>query len=232
MMFLHQSDIFNSAIINGVALKHTNSLATLNSTYPANFPASWTQQTGSTFSTGSGQIVVANQPPVATNISMGAQSGVPQTLQIIGGKYAPTDADGDALLVSAVQNPSAQGGLVTNDGTNVTYTALSSFTGADTFTYTVNDGYGGTTTATVTVNVVANGPGFNQLSAQLVGGYEVMSFAGIPGYQYALDWTTNLSLPISWIPVVTNAAATNGFLIFSNPPSGAPQDFYRTRYVP
>ena len=106
----------------------------------------------------------------------------------------------------------------------------SNFTGTDTFTYTVNDGYGGTATATVTVNV-ASGAGFNLLSAQIAGGEEVLNFAGIPDDQYALDWTTNLAAPIIWIPVVTNTAANDGSLIFTNASSGG-NDFYRARYVP
>jgi hypothetical protein len=230
-VLLHQNDTFNSVSVNGISLAHTNSFASLNSVYPSNFPATWTVQNGSTFTTGSGQIVVVNHFPVASNFTAGAMGGIEQTFVIIGGQYAPTDADGDTLSVSAVANPSAQGGTVTTDGTNVTYTALSNFTGTDTFTYTISDGYGGAATATVTVHV-ASAAGFNLLGAQFVGGQEVLSFTGIPDDQYALDWTTNLVSPVIWIPVVTNMAADDGSLIFTNTPSAGGIDFYRTRNVP
>ena len=76
-MFLHQNDHFASVTINGVALTNgTYSLATLNSVYPANFPASWTQQAGSTFTTGSGQIIVGNVgPPPSPRITHIGLSG-------------------------------------------------------------------------------------------------------------------------------------------------------------
>ena len=179
---------------------------------------------------GSGQIslVVPNSPPVAgSGFAMGATIGYPAAVKIIGGKYAPTDADGDALTVTSVGG--ATNGTVTTDGTNITYAATNGT--MDSFTYTVSDPYGATASATVNVTINATGQGFNQLSAQLLGGNEVMKFAGIPNYPYALDWTTNLTPPVVWIPVVTNTAAANGFLIFTSTPSGG-SDFYRTRYAP
>jgi autotransporter-associated beta strand protein len=178
--------------------------------------------------------IVTNHPPVAQAIALGAQSGTPVTLAIVGGKYAPTDADGDALTVSAVQNPTSQGGAVTTDGTNVTYTAANTFTGTDTFTYSVSDGYGGTNTQTVTVTVAANGAGSNMVSgpASNGDGTFTISYAGIPNYKYALETAASLDLPIIWGPVVTNtASASNGKVNFTFA-TGAGQGFFRTRYVP
>ncbi len=176
---------------------------------------------------------VTNHPPVVSNITMGGLSGTPATIQIIGGKYAPTDADGDPLIVSAVQNPSVQNGTVTTDGTNVTYTALGNFTGADTFTYSVSDNYGGTSTAVITVNVVTNGGGYNLISGPVNNGNgtSTIHFAGIPGYSYALETTPSLTLPITWTPVQTNTAASNGALSFTFSTS-AGQGYFRTHYVP
>ena len=114
--------------------------------------------------------VLGDYPPVAQDISMGAQSGVPQTVQIIGGKYAPTDPDGDSMTLGSVGQPTH--GTATTDGTSVTYTSSNTYTGPDSFTYTVTDILGASTTATVTANVAANGPSFN-----LVG----MDTTSIPG---------------------------------------------------
>ncbi len=175
---------------------------------------------------------VTNHPPVASAITMGALSGTPATILIIGGKYAPTDADGDPLIVSAVQNPSVQNGTVTTDGTNVTYTALGNFTGADTFTYSVSDNNGGTSTAVITVNVVTNGGGYNLISGPVNNGNgtSTIHFAGIPGYSYALETTPSLTLPITWTPVQTNTAASNGALSFTFSTS-AGQGYFRTHYL-
>ncbi len=65
-MYLHQSDTFKSALINGNPLAPgTYSFVTLNSAYPGYFPSSWTLQNGSPFNTGSGSItVLANPTPI------------------------------------------------------------------------------------------------------------------------------------------------------------------------
>jgi hypothetical protein len=67
-MFLHQNDAFRSVFINGVPLTNgVYSFATLASLYPANFPASWALQNGSSINTGSGQItVLSNAMPLIT----------------------------------------------------------------------------------------------------------------------------------------------------------------------
>jgi len=58
-MFLHQNDTFKSVIVAGTPLAAgTYTWAQLNSTYPANFPATWTLQAGSANNTGSGSITV------------------------------------------------------------------------------------------------------------------------------------------------------------------------------
>src|SRR5208283_3550264 len=72
-------------------------------------------------------------------------------IPVINGPDAPTDADGDALTITAVGTPA--NGSASTDGTNITYIPNSGFIGTNTFTYTVSDGFGGTGTATVTVVV-------------------------------------------------------------------------------
>jgi hypothetical protein len=176
-------------------------------------------------------LVADNTPPVANNILMGAVSGLPAALKIIGGASAPTDPDGDPLTVTAVQSPTPHSGTVTTDGINVTYTSSPGFTGQDTFTYTVGDGRGGFATATVTVDVGADGGVFNRLSAPtLAGGLCGMVFQGIPHVTYVLEETPSLS-PVAWSTVVTQQAGASGQLNFSFAASPG-TDFYRVRALP
>ncbi len=74
-----------------------------------------------------------------------------------------TDADGDALTVTAVTQ--ATHGSVSIDGAQISYTPQSGFSGSDSFTYTISDGRGGVSQAEVTVNVTAANHGVIQLSA-------------------------------------------------------------------
>jgi hypothetical protein len=67
-LFLHQHDTFRSVTVGGVALDPgTYTFAQLNAAYPANFPASWTLQSGSTIGIGTGSLtVLAEVAPVIT----------------------------------------------------------------------------------------------------------------------------------------------------------------------
>ena len=83
------------------------------------------------------------------------------------------------------------------------------------------------------MSVAANGEGFNRLSppSPIGNGSVVLNYLGVPGYNYALDWATNLSAPINWMAVITNTAGANGALNFTNT-STEPANYFRTRYVP
>jgi hypothetical protein len=86
VIFLHQNDHFASVTINGVPLADgTYSFAVLNSTYPANFPASWTLQNGSAITTGSGQIIVGNGTPPSPQITSVSLSGTTLSLSATNG---------------------------------------------------------------------------------------------------------------------------------------------------
>ena len=175
-----------------------------------------------------GTITFTNTSPVAVAIVTGVVYGGSITIPIIDGKIPPTDADGDALAVTAVGSVSS--GTAGFDATNVTYTANGT-TGSNTFTYTITDALGASDTQTVTV-IVTNPQGFNQVSAGVDSGNAVLAYLGIPGTNYALEVTHDLPAT-NWVPVITNTAAGNGYLYFTNPISLLPtNDYYRTRYAP
>lgn len=63
-----------------------------------------------------------------------------------------SDPDGHALIIVGV-GPTTNGGSVANNGTSLTYTPASGFSGVDAFAYTISDGHGGTANGSVSVTV-------------------------------------------------------------------------------
>ncbi|GAB7004083.1 hypothetical protein JCM18899A_15550 [Nocardioides sp. AN3] len=105
--------------------------------------------------TGTVEVTTPNRPPVAradTAKVHPAPSGKPVTIAVLAND---TDANHDALTVTAVTAVSGPGGpaTVTADGRQVSYHPPGMATTADvaSFHYTVSDGHGGTATARVTV---------------------------------------------------------------------------------
>lgn len=178
--------------------------------------------------------IVTNHPPVAKAITNGAPAGVTNVIRLIGGKphLAPTDADGDALLVSQVQNPSALlSATVTTDGTNILYTPGLNASGADTVQYVVSDGYGGSSTNAMYVTVT--GQSFNIISGPTLANNQFqVTFAGIPERAYLVDDSTN-SATGPWAFYTNLTAGTNGLfqLVATNDPP-AVMRFFRTRPAP
>jgi VCBS repeat-containing protein len=106
-------------------------------------------------------LIQANVAPVAQNdaLTLAEDAGATDVTSIL--LANDSDADGDALVVSAVQAVSAQGAIVTlgPDG-KVGYDAGAIFadldngeTATDSFTYTITDGNGHVSTATATVTI-------------------------------------------------------------------------------
>jgi uncharacterized delta-60 repeat protein len=54
-----------------------------------------------------------------------------------------------------------------------------------------------------------------------------LNLTGVPGSNYVLQTATNLTPPIQWLPVVTNAADTNGVWQFTDTNLNSAQKFYR-----
>jgi len=67
---------------------------------------------------------------------------------------------------------------------------------------------------TLTANV-SSGPNF------------ILHLTGIPGQNYVLQTATNLTSPIQWLPVLTNAADANGVWQFTDTNLNNAQKFYR-----
>ena len=100
-------------------------------------------------------VTPVNDPPAAVDDTAVAVMNLPVEIPVLNND---SDVDGDTLAV--VSTGGAQHGAATTDGTIVTYTPATGFTGTDSFTYTVDDGAPGTLhladTARVTVTVLAS----------------------------------------------------------------------------
>ena len=90
---------------------------------------------------------------------------------------------------------------------------------------------GSTETKTATA-LVYDPEGLNHISGPtpVGGGQYAISFAGIPGFYYALDQSSSLTPPIPWSPVATNTASGTGLVTFTFTPAN-PSGYFRTRYV-
>ena len=175
-------------------------------------------------------LTYSNTPPVAAPVSYTRNAAVNQLNISVSNLLANvTDVDGDAItLVSAGLStngitPAISGNYIVYYNTNPV---------ADQFTYTVTDGFGGTNSALITVNVSTQ-PLFGQGSPAIntTGGSVTMSFAGIPGYSYSVQRSTNVTFIPFDIVLTTNAPGGGVFqFIDVSPPQ--PSAFYRLQYNP
>ena len=89
-----------------------------------------------------------NERPDAVDDNRITDEGVALTILVL---ENDDDPDGDPLLIESIEQP--ENGVVTHDGTSLTYTPDPGTSGVDVFTYVVADGNGGTDEATVFVAV-------------------------------------------------------------------------------
>jgi hypothetical protein len=75
-------------------------------------------------------------------------------------------------------------------------------------------------------------PAYNRIFGQLLGTGDVrLSFVGIAGANYALDYSLSLAPP-NWLSQATNFADAGGALAFTNTPNTATNNFWRIRSIP
>ncbi|MCF6264658.1 MAG: Ig-like domain-containing protein [Xanthomonadales bacterium] len=96
-----------------------------------------------------------NNDPIANPDSASVNENGTVVLDVLANDSDPDAADRPNLYVSAVTQ--GNNGAVTTNGSSVTYTPDTGFSGTDEFIYTLNDDNGGTNTALVTVSVIALG---------------------------------------------------------------------------
>ena len=141
-----------------------------------------------------------------------------------------SDPDGDAVSLTRVFGPSAQGGTVALADA-VTYSPPSGFAGTDTFEVELTDAHGANVRGTITITVTAPATGTaaqakNLTQFTLNEGKAEMVFRGIPGRSYLIQRSSDLA---NWSDLGTATAGPDGKIPFTDPAPPVPQGFYRTQ---
>lgn len=174
----------------------------------------------------------ANQSPAAGLASYTRQKGVSLKIPITNLLAAFTsDADGDPRALVSL-GTSTNGISVTANGTYLFYANTADVD--DELTYTIRDvrtyRAGDTVrTASGTLRITVAGDTNqtqNIVSLDVSSGTATIRFAGIPGRDYLVQTTTNLSTP--WWTLATNTAGTNGLWQFIDPNATNAMQYYRT----
>lgn len=136
-----------------------------------------------------------------------------------------------SYAITGVSTPSAQGGTVAYDASNILYSyPTSGSPTTDSFTYTATDGVNsGTGTVSLTFEKQSGQVGTITVS----GGVATLTLYGIPGVQYDAQRSTDL---VTWttlgVPPLSNAppftAASDGKVSFTDTNAPAGQAYYRT----
>ena len=113
-----------------------------------------------------------NEAPVAIADAMVVDEDSSGTITVTEIIANDTDADGDTVTLTGLQDTSLNGGSVElNEETGeITYTPNADFNGQDSFNYTISDGNGGVSSGTIniTVNPVYDAPEAEAISATAV----------------------------------------------------------------
>jgi uncharacterized repeat protein (TIGR01451 family) len=139
------------------------------------------------------------------------------------------DPDGDTVVFDGVISPTVNGATVTVSGAWVLYAPPPGFTNADSFVYNVSDGNSGVAAATVQVNIKGQGTNPSQnvtgVAPEPGGGIRV-TFAGIPGRTYSVEFTDDLVMP-NWQLLGTATANAQGVYEIVDP-AGTAMRAYRS----
>ncbi len=177
-------------------------------------------------------ITISNAVPVAGDDNLVTTKDTPLEIDSFELIDNDTDADNDQLELAGFTTPTFNGGTVTEQFGNLTYTPKAGFTGVDGFTYTVSDGWGGTSApgiVSITVsNPVTTPPGQLTLVVDLTGGTVTGAFTGTAGVTYVLQRSSTLGN--DWVTIDTEIAPESGMVNMLDPSPSAGKAFYRIAY--
>ncbi len=166
-------------------------------------------------------LTIPNVAPVARaySISRGLNTQLRIAMTDLVSAGTVSDANFDSLTFTGVTTPSGHGATVQNNASFVLYSlAPGSNPASDTFNYIISDGSltaTGTVTVTITADTGAQTLNFVSYGIQPITLHPTMTFAGVQGFNYAIQsaamvtghWTTQTTL---------TADATTGLISFTD----------------
>ncbi|MFO1488990.1 MAG: metallophosphoesterase [Verrucomicrobiota bacterium] len=164
-------------------------------------------------------IIKTNFAPVAQNATYARAPGLSLKINIADLLATKTSDPNSNSVAFSEANGSVQGAILNTNSTFLFYTPTND--NADSFNYIVNDGHGGA--ANATINVIVVNPGGYSRSITPSNGVVNIQFAGIPGFLYDVQHSTNL---VDWAVKDTIAAPPSGLFQFIETNASSPC-FYR-----
>lgn len=155
-------------------------------------------------------LVIAN--PVAATATVYRTAGSSLLIPVANIATNWTDGAGFVLSLTGVSALTTNAVSLSTNGANIFYPNSANVN--DQFTYTISDNYG--VTATGIINVVVNtatGVSGQAQSITVGGSSATVNFAGIPGYTYYVQRSTNL---VSWVTIQTTNAPSGGLFNFTD----------------
>jgi len=188
-----------------------------------------------------GYIGQLNNAPVATNYTFTVVSNSTIKVPISALLSTAKDVDGDSISFVSVASTSAQNGTTGRSGIWVLYKPPAAFAGSDSITWVMQDSEGDQNTGTILAQVVApptqpDQPTLNLISVTFDTAPNstdaTLRFASLPGFSYTVQYTDNLTQPVTWTTLGTVATTNGVFQIVDSTARNASQRYYRTLAQP
>jgi len=167
--------------------------------------------------------LIVNHPPVA-NDNTYSRNGL-NTWMISVANLLTNATDVDSAVTLSSVGTSTNGVTLVISGGQVMYANTNLVD--DQFSYTVADSLGATASGVITLTAGGGSGVAGQVNNFTVnGGVASMSFAGIPGYLYHVQRSTNV-VNDPWVTIWTTNAPAGGVFQFEDNPAPQPDAFYR-----
>lgn len=172
---------------------------------------------------------VTNHLPVVADMQAWVVAGSVLVLPIPSLLSLGSDADGDILSFGKVTSPTTNGASVSLTPTNtLVYTPVAGATCADRIDFTLDDKRSGLGDGRVFVTVLpTNALRCTSVSATIAGEAFCTAWAGVPGFNYAIEYAPTMNGPWTWYE--NKNAGTNGFFRMT-PFVSRTTTFFRIRY--